>query len=343
LFSGVIATVAIWPAVFSRRIDNPHLLDAALLLALSCVYPMFVRSLERMRHALTLGHGPNVQGVWVAAAALALPPSLIVAVGVTAYAAEWRYRRAIPEFVLHRYVYTAAASVLAAEIASELPGRGIVAAVPTLVAFDLINAGLVLAIARLTAPPEVFGARLKTMRAPRTLAMDAACLATALIAGIFHGSAWPTGAVAVLSIPALIAAQRWAVLHELASTETTDPASGLLTAAGWLRLVTLHSAWPLSILVFRPPNTSVSTLKLCGEVLTAALVDDTSLGVVGHHGDGIVAAVNLHAPLAMVVARLVEDGLQRNGVHVVVDVAVALDPEDVPSAISAALSERHPG
>jgi hypothetical protein len=171
LFGGVLASVVVWSSTTISQIDGLDPIRAAGLIALSCIYPALVRSLERVRYALTLGHGPNVQGVWVGAAALVLPPPLILVVGLSAYGAEWRYMRSMPGAAAHRYIYNASASVFAAQVAHCLAGHGILHSAGVLLTFEAVNVGFVLAIAGLTAlgtsgpvsPRDQFRARLSTM------------------------------------------------------------------------------------------------------------------------------------------------------------------------------------
>lgn len=207
---------------------GPDVVPFLLLAMISVTYSTAIRRLERLRRALTEGKVPTLLSSWTFAAALILPPMLVVALVSIAYAAEWPSRRIVRGGRPLRYVYSGIAAIgscLAASAALNAvdgPG-GLALALLSFSAVDIASTAAVLLLARqahvlrMFANPKAHGAELATQ-----------CLGVAL-AGLIT---WHV-ALGVLVVPAVLLVHRWSLRETVKAEEAFDEHTGLWSEKAW--------------------------------------------------------------------------------------------------------------
>lgn len=208
------APAATWSPV--SKVD----LDLAMLLAsLGVTYCLFVIGWEKARRLLLFERAPamtpDVLATWCFAAAILLPPPLAAAVTAISAIADWPShppgtRR------LHRYIYSAMASVLAATMASWIsrhalsPVEGVSAAAA---AWLLIGAGATMLAMCASGQ---FGAA-KAMLHPRTYRLELLTMGVAVGEYAIYRAGFPL--LLWLSLPVAVGIQRCFTRAELHSRE----------------------------------------------------------------------------------------------------------------------------
>jgi hypothetical protein len=208
---------------------GPDDLSFLLLAGTSVAYPTAVRRLERLRRALADGNVPTLVSVWMAAAIVLLPPQLVAAVVVIAYAAEWPSRRIVKRGRPWRYLYScvsAVGSCLAATAVFHAAGGGFPWIPLALLVFSALDIGTTAVALLLSGEAHV----LKMFANPKAHAVEFAW--QGLGAAFAFLITWhPALAIAVL--PALLFVQRWALRETVKAEDAFDAETGLWSEKAW--------------------------------------------------------------------------------------------------------------
>lgn len=224
-----------------------------LLALLSVAYSTAMRRVERLRRAVTKDWLPDMNGAWIFASILLLPPVLLAAALCVFYAAEWRSRTAVDDGRPWKYLYSAAGAIVSALTASAVFSDfgPIIGTLLALVTFTTVNISLISLAIILSR--EFF--KLKMLRNPLAHTVE---LATHLI-GVALGAtmAWHQP-IAVLVLPILIAVHLASAHDAVADTGSYDPATRLWSEEAWqFRAEELiHTKMMVTVMVFGGGDTT---------------------------------------------------------------------------------------
>jgi diguanylate cyclase (GGDEF)-like protein len=221
------------------------LLLSGLLALFGIVHTEIATGVERIRRRVADTSYYDLSSVWTFAAALLVPPPLAAGVVVAVYLHLWFRVWRPAKKVLFRNLYTAAAVVLAAQaahvVATHTGGvagwaagpAGLLAVVPAVLAYFVVNIALVTGAIALDAEPVPAGRRprLRTLLGhvdDNVLEAATLCLG-ALTAVALTVNAW----LVLLVLLPLLVLHRAVVARQLEQRAATDGKTGLLNAAAW--------------------------------------------------------------------------------------------------------------
>jgi hypothetical protein len=296
------------------------LATAALLASLSIAYSLLTRRFERarraLRHSIQPRTCPNLLSAWGIAAAILLPLPLASAVLVVAAVAEWPASNISGRGAPHKYVYSAAGTILAAVGTRLSLTLGLPHQVALPVAAVTYTAVSVLVIAAAVAGSGEFRA-LRAYVLPKTYTLDGLTAAIALAQVELHDIHLP---LLWLSLPATIVLQRWTVRSDLQAAAADSGIKPMSEEAWRIAATEIVDALPV-----------VSILRVTTDDQLAANVIaqmQTGIDAVGLIGDDGLAVLLLECPevSADALARRVRLALDRGGVAA--NVAAATKPRD---------------
>lgn len=210
-----------------------HLIAAGVLLGLGVVHSEISLHVERIRRRVSDAVHVDLVSVWTFAAAVLLPPGLVAALVVVLQLYLWR-RAWFPRAPLYRQVFSSATIVLACLAARAVldgaapPGEsGILAVVLAIVAYYVVNSGLVAGIIAISSPTPSLAAALGD-RDENLLEIATICLGALTAVAL---RAQPVLVAFVL--PALLLLHRAVLARHLQVAASTDQKTGLLNAAAW--------------------------------------------------------------------------------------------------------------
>jgi len=208
-----------------------------LILTACCVlYTEISRGIEKFREAARGVPHVDVNSVWMFAAVLLLPPGLTAIVVVTCYGYLWLR---ISRHVVHRQVFSTAATILATHVAYAVlalgtpfyktPGSlsGFVVVVTAGLLYLAVNT-LLITVAIISTTHEA-GIR-DALGAPGDYALEASTIALGIMLA-WSLLAWP--AVATLIVGITFALHRGSLTRQLREQARTDSKTGLLNLGGW--------------------------------------------------------------------------------------------------------------
>ncbi|HEY4021194.1 MAG TPA: GGDEF domain-containing protein [Pseudonocardiaceae bacterium] len=222
------------------------MLPFVVLLACAVAYTEMSRPIERVREHFAGSPHIDLNSVWMFASALLLPPSLAALVIAASFGYRWlRVRR----HVVHRQVFSAAATILAATAATVLlrllgvtsfgrvphtpAGLGVVVAAGLV--FLLVNTVLVSAAVYVSNAEDGVG-RWSRIRAalgsPTDYSLEAATIGLGILLA-WALVAWPAALVLIVGITLVL--HRCVLLRQLREQASTDGKTGLLNADAWQR------------------------------------------------------------------------------------------------------------
>jgi diguanylate cyclase (GGDEF)-like protein len=231
--------VTTWGYVTSR-FGAGQLLPFVILLACGIIYTELSRPIERVREHMGASPHIDLNSVWMFAAALLLPAGPAATVIATSYTYRWwRVRR----HVVHRQVFSAAATVLAVDAAmvflrivsgpsfahmtrnvasfAVVVGAGLV--------FLLINTVLVSGAVYVSKPD----ARLRdALGSVSDYSLEAATIGLGILLA-WALVAWPAALLLIMGITLVM--HRLVLLRQLREKASTDGKTGLLNADAWNR------------------------------------------------------------------------------------------------------------
>ncbi len=245
----VIDGAALGLAIKSFVVDA-HIVGALLpfviLLACAVAYTEMSQPIERIREHFAGSPHIDLNSVWMFASVLLLPPSLCAVVIAASFGYRWlRVRR----HVVHRQVFSAAATILAAVAAAtflHLLGVASFARVPHTLAglglvvagglvFLLVNTALVSAAVYVSNRGDGVGhwARVRAaLGSPLDYSLEAATIGLGILLA-WALVAWPAALVLIVGITLVL--HRCVLLRQLREKASTDGKTGLLNADAWQR------------------------------------------------------------------------------------------------------------
>jgi diguanylate cyclase (GGDEF)-like protein len=236
----VIALAATSWAYTTSRFGSGQLIWFAILLACGIIYTELSRPIERVREHLATSPHIDLNSVWMFAAALLLPAGPAATVIATSYAYRWcRVRR----HVVHRQVFSAAATILAADAAmlflrliSRSPFSDMARDATTFavvvaagLVFLLVNTVLVSGAVYISKP----GAHVRdALGSANDYTLEAATIGLGILLA-WALVAWPTALLLIMGITLVM--HRCVLLRQLREKASTDGKTGLLNAEAWNR------------------------------------------------------------------------------------------------------------
>jgi diguanylate cyclase (GGDEF)-like protein len=222
------------------------LLPFVILLACAVAYTEMSRPIERVREHFAGSPHIDLNSVWMFAAALLLPPSLCAVVIAASFGYRWlRVRR----HVVHRQVFSAAATILAAVAATmvmrllgmtsfallphTLAGLGVVVAGGLV--FLLVNTVLVSGAVYVSNGEDGVGHRARigaALGSPMDYSLEAATIGLGILLA-WALVAWPAALVLIVGVTLVL--HRCVLLRQLREKASTDGKTGLLNADAWQR------------------------------------------------------------------------------------------------------------
>ncbi|HEU5269444.1 MAG TPA: hypothetical protein VFU36_05915, partial [Jatrophihabitans sp.] len=256
----------------------------------------------------------NMLSSWSFCAAIVLPVKLAACVIIVAAIAEWPARNVIGQAPAYRYVYSTAATLVAAAAAHCCTRFSLPVAVPTgaLAYLALSLTGVVLAMLAVGQRAEAI-AFLK----PTTHRIEVATISIAIAAIAVLHSPWP--AFAWLSLPATIALQRHAVRTDLHAVE--DPAARPMNSDAWLLIAREVIAACSVGAVMRVDTADPAAVSYLARVQAGC----DAIGMAGDSGLAVLLT-ECPAPNAEALAVRLRSVLHRQGIPA--QVAVAAKPRD---------------
>jgi len=233
------------------RVGVGAVLPFAILVACAIAYTEMSRPIERVREHFAGSPHIDLNSVWMFAAALLLPADLAAAVIAVSFGYRWwRVRR----HVVHRQIFSAAATVLAADgamlflhlvggppfarMSRDLATFGIVVAAGLV--FLLANTVLVSAAVYASTPggAKGFVGRLRAaLGSPMDYSLEAATIGLGILLA-WALVAWPAALVLIIGITLVL--HRCVLLRQLREKASTDGKTGLLNAEAWQRAARGH-------------------------------------------------------------------------------------------------------
>lgn len=250
-----------------------------LLAGLSVAYNHAARRVERLRRAVTENRVPNMLGVWIFASIMLLPTLLVpVALGIF-YAADWPNRSAARRAHPWRYVYSWAASTVAALAAvaalhqfGMVPGTAL-----ALVIFTAVNIGLI-SLAMVIRHQTSVAIEMLSQR--RSHMLEVATQLTGVVLGA--GMQWHPAA-AVTAVPILIATHYRALRISVRETQAYDPEARLWSEDAWaFRASELVATGKVVTVMIIDPGTS--DRAVLADVIRPCLTGGSVLGRYGKAG-----------------------------------------------------------
>ena len=236
LLAVVLATLA----VVGDPVRSADLVTFALLTAGALIHHEVSRHVERLREISADGRAYiDLKSMWTFAGLLLLPLSLALALVVITFGYWWLRVSRRP--VLHRWIFSGAAVVLASLAAHEVLALtstttthhpadgpwGLLAIAGAALLRWTVNVVLVATVLTLSAPGSRWSLRLGS--ATDNLLMLGALALGIILAQLAHSSPW---LIPVLLLP-LLTMHRGFLVHQLALAAHTDPKTGLVTAKHW--------------------------------------------------------------------------------------------------------------
>ncbi len=283
----VVETLALAAPVVTWSPISRADLDLALLLAsLSVTYCLFVIGWEKARRLLLFERAPamtpDVLATWCFASALLLPPPLAAAVTAISVIADWPSHPPGTRRV-HRYVYSAMASVLAATVTSWVVRQHLPAAVALPAAAGVwVAVGAGATMLAMCASGQFGAARAMLHLRPHRL--EVATMAVALGEYAMYSLGFPL--LIWLSLPAAVGIQRYFTTAELQEREVDAEPMG-------------PEAWLLVARVIVDASATASVLRIDAQdpqvARTVAMLQG-GCDAIGTYPDGGLAVLLLDCP-----------------------------------------------
>jgi diguanylate cyclase (GGDEF)-like protein len=273
--------------VTTAQINGTDLKRFAVLLLLGVLFEEGANRVEHLRARLAATRHDDMTSVWTFAAALVLPPTMVVALVVAIRSHMWfRFQRRNGT-VAYRHVFTSAtilaacfsAQLVLASTGVALAGRSsgvsvLVGLLVAVAAYTVVNHGLLYGAIRLALgpvnPPGFF-----SQWQNNALELATLCLASLTGLALLH-QPWLT----VLVLPSMVVLQRTTLTKELEIAATTDSKTGLLNAVTWHQLAHRELA--------RAQREKQSAALLIIDMDNFKLINDTHGHLVG---DAVLKAV----------------------------------------------------
>jgi diguanylate cyclase (GGDEF)-like protein len=295
------AAAAIAVAAFAVQRPTVHdIMPFGILMACAIVYTEMSRPIERVRERFAGSPHIDLNSVWMFAAVLLLNTGLAAVVIATSYGYRWwRVRR----HVVHRQIFSAAATILAAEVASLLlasggPFAGMPRDVPHFGLVVLAGATFLLTNSILVTAA-VYAANPKGgLRTALGSLMDYSLEAATIALGILLAwalVAWPIALLLIVGITIVL--HRGVLIRQLREQARTDGKTGLLHSAAWSDTAETHltrreSAATISLLMldldhFKDINDNYGHLvgdRVLREVADTLKRETRTVDVVGRFG-----------------------------------------------------------
>lgn len=308
------------PLFFDEPITRAAVGTAGFLASLSLAYSAFSFRWERARRTIHRTTEPaayqNMLSAWTFCAALVLPFKLAALVIVIAAIAEWPARKIAGQAWPYRYVFSAAAVLIAAAAAHWCSDLALPYQLGTLVGvvayISLCQGAVGLAMLAVGQRSEV-----AAFLVPATHGVELATITIAMGAtGLLH-SPWP--AMAWLSLPATIVLQRQAVRTDLRAM--AEPGSRPMNQDAWLLIAReVIAACPVGA-VMRVDTTDPVAVNYLARVQAGC----DAIGMAGTTGLAVLLT-ECPGPNADALAVRLRSVLHRQGIPA--QVAVAAKPRD---------------
>jgi len=205
-----------------------HLEIFAVLAALSLSYSVLVRHVERLRRGLTEGNVANSLDVWIMAGALLLPASLLTALVLLVYVAEWPSRKIVDGGRPRRYVISIGVNLLAALTGAAVHELwvGPLGLLAMIFAWLAVNDALIAAV--MVAGGS--GPGIRRLLSPRNHVFDLATKFAGI--GLAPLLEWHIPVAAAI-LPLFLLGHRIALHDSIRETAAFDSDSGLWSEKGW--------------------------------------------------------------------------------------------------------------
>ena len=312
------------PLLSGEPVTGAAAATAGFLVSLSMTYSALSFRWERAHRAIHQCTEPaeyqNMLSSWSFCAAIVLPVKLVACVIIVAAIAEWPARNVIGRAPAYRYVYSAAAALLASEAAHWCTAFPLPLAVATgaLVYLTVSLSGIALAMLAVGQRAAAI-AFLK----PTTHRIEFATITIAIAAIALLHSPWPV--FAWLSLPATVALERHAVrtdLHSVAELRSVDdPAVRPMNSEAWLLIAREVIAACTVGAVMRVDTADPAAVSYLARVQAGC----DAIGMAGDSGLAVLLT-ECPAPNAEALAVRLRSVLHRQGIPA--QVAVAAKPRD---------------
>ncbi len=234
----VLAAAVTATAFATSRLGVDQILPFVILMACGILYTEMSRPIERVREHFAGSPHIDLNSVWMFAAALLLPAGLAATVIATSYGYRWwRVRK----HVVHRQIFSAAATVLAADAAMLflhlVGGPSFAHMTRNLASFGLVvAAGLVFLITNTVLVTGAVFASNRSSRlrealgSPSDYSLEAATIGLGILLA-WALVAWPAALLLIMGITLVL--HRCVLLRQLREKARTDSKTGLLNSEAW--------------------------------------------------------------------------------------------------------------